>query len=49
MKAMLVGGGVLDVATMHPLGALAALLVALILVRRVGRSWAARRRPRAKR
>lgn len=44
MKAMLVGGGVVSEATLHPLIALAVLLAAVVVARGLWRTWAGRRR-----
>ncbi|MDB5447709.1 MAG: hypothetical protein JWQ97_3026 [Phenylobacterium sp.] len=47
MKDMIVGGGLVDFATLHPIGALLMLVAAALVLRRAGRSFAAGRRARS--
>ena len=49
MRGLLVGGGLVDVLTLHPLWSAGAVLGALLALRRAGRALAAARRPRAPR
>ena len=49
MKQMLVGGGLLDFATLHPLGALLAVLVAVVVARWTVRAFGPGRHARMRR
>jgi hypothetical protein len=49
MKQMLVGGGLLDFATLHPLGALLAVLVTVVVARWTVRTFGPGRHARTRR
>ena len=49
MKQLLVGGGVLDFATLHPLWTVLALVVAVLVMRRAVRAFGPGRQARTRR
>jgi hypothetical protein len=49
MKQLLVGGGFIDFATLHPLWTALALVVAVLITRRAGRAFGPGRQSRTRR